>query len=203
VDWKDGLTQGQICKTLMSNGQALAFLEKLMEYSTKQDHLVAIGRKAYMDHAPELEPSFAESIGTALVLETYLRASDKVVVYQKREVGSLIRFESGTAGTIDGMALVDYLVKVPAMMNLNNAQIVELEFLLNKAGVTLGIDLPDVRPATEEEKLAALTELELPLTSIQAKPRASHAKFMDMMKAKGIPVSMTPKEFAAFVNSHL
>lgn len=186
----------------MSNGRALGFLEKLMEDSTEEDHLVAIGRKVYMDRAPELDPSFADDIGTALVLETYLRDSEKVVVYRKREVGSLIRFESGTPGTVESMALVDYLHRIPSMMTLNNAQIVELELLLNKAGRTLGIDLPDVRPATEEEKLEALTELGLPLATIQAKPRYSHAKFMDMMKAKGIPVAMTPKEFVAFVKSH-
>lgn len=202
MDWKHGLTQRQICETLMSNGRALGFLEKLMEDSTEEDHLVAIGRKVYMDRAPELEPSFADDIGTALILENYLRESEKVVVYRKREVGSLIRFESGTPGTVEGMALVDYLRRIPAVMTLNNAQTVELELLLNKAGQTLGIDLPDVRPATEEEKLEALTELGLPLATIQAKPRYSHAKFMDMMKAKGIPVTMTPKEFVAFVKSH-
>lgn len=185
----------------MDNGSALGLLGNLMARSAKDDHLVAIGRKAYMDHAPELDPSLEHDIGTALVLEAYLRKSKKVVVYQKREVGSLIRFESGTVGTADGMALVDYLIKVPSMMTLNNAQIVELELLLNKAGETLGIDLPDVCAATEEEKVATLEELELPLESILAKPRAPHAKFIDMMKAKGIPVMMTPKEFIEFVKS--
>lgn len=203
MEWKDGLTQRQVCETLMDNGRALGLLGKLMAYSTKDDHLVAIGRKVYMDHAPELDPSLEQDIGTSLVLETYLRKSEKVVLYQKREVGSLIRFGSGTVGTADGMALVDYLRRIPSMMTLNNAQVVELESLLNKAGQTLGIDLPDVRPATEEEKLATLEELALPLESIQAKPRASHTKFLDLMKAKGTPVIMTPKEFTAFVKSHL
>jgi hypothetical protein len=202
MNWKDGLTQNQVCETLMGNGRALAFLAKLMEDSTKEDHVAAIGRKVYMERVPELDSSFAENIGTALVLETYLRDSAKVVVYRKREVGSLIRFESGTPGTVEGMALVDYLHRIPSMMDLNNAQIVELEFLLNRAGETLGIDLPVVRAATEEEKTATLRELGLPLASIQAKPRYSHAKFMDMMKAKGTPVTMTPKEFVAFVKSH-
>lgn len=198
---KDGLTHIQFCKALIKNGQAFAFLEKLMEDRTKEDHLIAVSRKAFMAHVSELDPVFAANIGTALTLEAQLRQSVKVVSYQKREVGSLIRFEGKVAGTADGIALVDYLVKVPALMTLNSAQIVELEFLLNRAGTTLGIKLPKVRPATEEEKVATLEELGLPLTVIQAKPRPAYEKFKDLMKAKGIPVNMTPKEFAAFIDS--
>jgi hypothetical protein len=187
----------------MDNEQALAFLENLMVKHTRADHLIAIGRKVFMRHAAEIDASFERDIGRALVLERYLRNSPKVILYQKHEVGSLIRFESSAVGSADGMALVDYLVKVPSLMSLNNAQILELESLLNKAGKTLGIQLPAARVATDEEKIAALDELGLPLPSIYTKPRPSYEKFMEILKAKGTPVTMTPKEFAAFVKSLL
>lgn len=188
----------------MSNGKALAFLDELMRKNTYDDHLVALTRKVYMANVPDLDPSFATDIGTALVLESYLRSSGRVIIYRKAEVGSLMRFtDSAIAGTTEAIAPIAYLAEIPSMMDLNNAQIVELELLLNKTGKTLGIDLPIVRPATEDEKVATLEELNLPLASIHAKPRASHAKFMDMLKAKGTPVSMTPKEFLAFVESRL
>lgn len=204
MNWKDGLTQNQVCETLMNNGKALTFLDELMNKSANDDHLVAISRKVYMANVPDLDSSFATDIGTALILESHLRSSREVVVYRKTEVGSLMRFtDAAIAGTTEAIASIAYIAQIPSMMDLNNAQVVELEMLLNKAGKTLGIDLPVVRPATEDEKIAALEELDLPLASIHAKPRASHAKFTDIMKAKGTPAKMTPKEFVAFVKSHL
>lgn len=187
----------------MDNEQALDFLENLMVQHTMKDHLIAIGRKTFMRHAAEIDAYFERDIGRALALERHLRNSPKVILYQKHEVGSLIRFESSAVGSADGMALVDYLVKVPMLMNLNDAQIIELEFLLNKTGKTLGIELPAAQPATDEEKVTALARLGLPLASIYAKPRPSYEKFMEMMKANGTPVNMSPKEFVAFVKSLL
>src|SRR6476620_6974959 len=118
----------------ISNEQALAFLENLMVQYTREDHLVAVGRKVFMRHVADVDASFTHEIGRALALERHLRNSPKVILYQKHEIGSLIRFESGAVGSADGMALLDYLLKVPSMMTLNNAQVLELEFLLQKAG---------------------------------------------------------------------
>lgn len=185
----------------MSNKQALALLENLMVQHTRADHLIAISRKAFMRHVTEIDSSFSREIGRALILERQLRNSPEVILYQKHEVGSLIRFESSAVGSADGMALIDYLFKVPTLMRLNNAQIRELESLLQKAGKTLGIDLPTVRDATDADKAAALAELDVPLSSIYAKPRPAYEKFREIMKIKGTPVTMTPKEFVAFVKS--
>lgn len=187
----------------MNHEQALAFLENLMVRHTRKDHLLAVGRKAFMRHAAGLDASFSREIGRALILERYLRNSPEVVKYQKHEVGSLIRFESSAVGSADGMAPIGYLLKVPALMSLNNAQLRELELILQKAGKTLGVELPTVPAATDAEKAAALDELGLPLPSIYAKPRPAYEKFREIMKVKGTPVNMTPKEFVAFVKSLL
>jgi hypothetical protein len=187
----------------MDNEQAVAFLENLMVQYTREDHLIAIGRKVFMRHVAEIDASFERNIGQALALEKYLRGSPQVILYKKHETGSLIRFESGAVGSADGMALVEYLLKVPSMMTLNDAQVIELEFLLRKTGKTLGFDLPVIRPVTDEEKITTLNGLGLPLSSIYAKPRPSYEKFIETMKVKGTPVNMTPKEFVAFVKSQL
>ena len=185
----------------MDNAQALAFLENLMVQYTREDHLIAVGRKVFMRHVGDINRSFAHDIGRALTLERHLRNAPNVILYQKHEVGSLIRFESGAVGSADGMALLDYLLKVPTLMTLNNAQVNELEFLLNKAGKSLGVELPTVRAATDEEQVAALTELGLPLMVIYAKPRPAYEKFREILKRRGTPVTMTPKEFVAFLRS--
>lgn len=187
----------------MSNEQALTFLENLMAQYTREDHLVAVSRKVFMRHVGEINESFARDIGRALALERHLRNSPAVILYQKHEVGSLMRFETGAVGSADGMALLDYLLTVPALMTLNNAQLNELESLLNKAGKSLGIELPTVSAATDAEKIAALAELGLPLLAIYAKPRPSYEKFREILKTKGTPANMTPKEFVAFVKSLL
>jgi hypothetical protein len=200
MDWKNGLTQRQVCETLMNNGQALEFLGKLMEDATKDDHLVAVGRRVFVEHAAELDPSFVGDLGTALVLEVYLRESDKVIVYKNKEVGSLIRFDTNVPSA-EGMALVEYLLKLPSRMNLNPAQLHELESLLNKAGESLGIDLPDVRPPSVEEQEAAVRQIIL--SEMKAKPQHFHQRYNDSMKLAGTPVTMTQKEFFQFTEDTL
>ena len=197
-----GLTQSQVCETLMDNGHAFEFLGNVMEITTEENYLPALTRSVFLAHVANLNPLFEHDIGTALMLESHLRASNKTVVYQKREVGSLICFPRGYVSTAEGMALVDFLYKIPTMMKLNPAQIVELERLLNKAGETLGFPMPSVRPATEYEKKAILTVL-ASSAKLRAKPRAFYRDFMDAMKAAGTPVVMTPKQFSLFVEETL
>lgn len=201
MDWKDGLTQSKICETLVSNGKALNYLGNVMERTAQENYLPAVTRKAFLEDVSSLDPSFEHDIGTALVLECHLRNSDKTVVYRKREVGSLIIFPRGNVSTEEGVALVDFLLKVPSMMTLNPAQVIELEYLLNKAGETLGFPMPTVRSATEYEKKAILNELAS--AKLRTKPRAFYRDFMDAMKAQGIPVSMTQKQFSQFAEENL
>lgn len=193
----------RIHEELKASGKDLEFLGKLMTDSTKDGFFLAIDRRVFMDHAHELHPSFADDLGDALIAEVYLRESEHVVVFPKKEVGSLFVFTPGTVGTIEAIALVDYLLKIPSMMSLNNAQIVELELLLNKAGKSLGIPMPHVRPATYEEMVAGLHKIGLTLESLRAKPRAFYNRFVDVMKAEGIPVSMKSKEFLPFAEEAL
>lgn len=199
---KAGLTQYQVCAALVSNGKALNFLGGVMELTAQGNYLPALTRSEFLAHIGKLDPSFEQDIGTALSLEAHLRDSTKTVVYRKREVGSLIIFPRGSVSTEEGIALVDFLHKIPSMMKLNPAQVVELEYLLNKAGDTLGFPMPTVRSATEYEKKAILNEL-ASSKRLRAKPRAFYRDFMDAMKAQGIPVSMTFKEFSQFAEETL
>lgn len=202
MDWKDGLTQRQICETLVRNGKAPNYLGRVMERTVKENYLPAVTRTVFLEKISELDPSFEYDIGTALCLEAHLYTSSKVVSYRKREVGSLIIFPRGNVSSAEGVALVDFLLKVPSMMKLNPAQVVELEHLLNKAGETLGYPMPHVSSPEWYEKQAVLHELAAS-TKLRAKPRAFYRDFIDAMKAQGRPVAMTPKEFAQWVEETL
>lgn len=201
MDWRTGLTQSQVCETLMRSGDAFRLLDKIMEFSTEEDHLTAISRPIFLMHVPLLDNSLVWLHSTALHLLFKLPESEKVITYEKKEVGSLIRFPVGTAGNEEGIALVDYLLKVPTIMTLNDAQTVELEYLLNKSGETLGTVLPVVHSATVDEQEAALREVAL--FALQTKPKAYYQQYLDELKARGTPVSMTPKEFAQFAEQTL
>lgn len=201
MDWRSGLTQSQVCETLMKNGGAFWLLDKIMEYSTEEDHLTAISRPIFLMHVPLLDNSLVWLQSTASHLLIELKESEKVIAYEKKEVGSLIRFPMGTVGNEEGFALVDYLLKVPTIMTLNDAQTVELEYLLNKAGETLGTVLPVVHSATVEEQEAGLREVAL--FALRTKPKAYYQQYLDEMKAKGTPVTMTQKEFCQFAEDTL
>lgn len=201
MDWRTGLSQGQVCETLMGNGAAFWLLEKAMEDATKGDHLTALSRHIYFMKVPSLDPSLIWTHSTAVFLLGYLKESDRVITYEKKEVGSLVRFPSGTAGNEQGIALVDYLLKVPSMMTLNDAQIVELEYLLNKAGETLGVTLPVVHSATANEQEAALRAVAF--SALQAKPKVYYQKYLDELKARGTPVTMTREEFSRLATDTL
>jgi hypothetical protein len=93
---RNQLTQSQFCAMLMNNGHALEFLGKVMGDTTQEDHMIAIDRAVYLKHAPELAQTLSWDLGTALMLEVYLRQSDRVVVYKKKEAGSLFRCQITT-----------------------------------------------------------------------------------------------------------
>lgn len=201
MDWRVGLNQRQICEKLMADGSAFWLLEKAMEETTREDHLLPVALNEISKQVPSLDPSLFWTNATAVVLRWHLGDSDRVVLYEKKEVGSLIRFPGGAAGNEKGMALVDYLLKVPALMTLNDSQMVELEYLLRKEGETLGVPLPIVQPATIFQQEVGLKELAL--SALQTKPKVHYQKYLDMMKAKGTPVNMTQKEFLDFAAESL
>jgi hypothetical protein len=154
----DGKKQRQFCEALINDGSAFDFLEQVMEISAHEDYLPALHRMVYLQHIEKLHSRFAYDTGTALILLMLLTDSDKVVQYEKKEVGALIRFPKGSAGNANAIAPINYLLRLPSLMTLNAAQINELEFLLNKAGETLGVTLPSVHPATALEQETALKE---------------------------------------------
>jgi hypothetical protein len=190
----DGNRQQQFCEALINDGSAFAFLEQVIEDTAKEDHLPALDRAVYLQHIKKLDLRFAYDTGTALILlHCWLENSEKVVQFEKKEVGALIRFPKGATGNAQAIAPINSLLRIPSMMALNPAQINELEFLLNKAGETLGVILPIVRPATELEQEAALRELAL--SALKAKPKHYYQSYLDNMKASGTPVTLTQSEF--------
>lgn len=184
----------------MDNGHAFEFLENVMEDLRKEDRIVALDRYVYLQNIKKLDALFAYDTEAALILNIQMHKSERVVVYQKKEVGSLFRFNDGYSNAT-AMVPVDYLFKLPSLMTLNNAQIVELEFLLSKAGETLGTPLPAVVPATDEQQKAVL--LELALSVLRAKPKRSYDAYVDTMKAAGTPVTMNQTEFFQFAEEIL
>lgn len=193
--------QSQFCDALIADGSAYDFIGMVMEETMKEDHLPAITREVYLNHAPKLHQRLSYDHGTALILLILLEDSERVIHYEKKEVGALIRFPKGATGNARGIALIDTLYKLPSLLNLNDAQILELEALLNKKGQSLNIDLPVLRSATDDEQEKGL--FALALSVLEAKPKVSYQTYVDQMKAAGTPVTMTQKEFLAFAKEKL
>jgi hypothetical protein len=200
TEWHTELTEEQICDTLMNNGKVWTFMEQLMNQTTHDGYITAIDRDYFLSSLPMLDRLFLFPIKASTLIENELKRSEKTVVYQKKEVGSLMRFEKGRSPHTEGIALVDYLLNLP-LAHLSDAQIHELEFLLNRAGTTLGITLPILPPVTEHDKQLALEELAV--TTLKDKPTYFYQRFIKMMKASGTPVTMTQKEFLKFAEDTL
>lgn len=190
--WTTGLTPKQIADTLVSNGKAYGFLAQAMEDTFTGQHLTAVTKSDMLSKLPSVTNSSQRNVEIRWELVDALKASAGVVLYEKKEVGSLILYPKNRTPT-QGMALVDYLLQLPMRMDLNEAQTLELERLLNKVGTTLGIPMPTLPTVTPEQHKAALTELAV--MEMLAKPTRFHQLYLDKMKAAGTPVTLTRKAF--------
>ena len=127
-----------------------------------------------------------------------LQERNEIIFYNRKDVGALIRFKGGN---YPSCILVDYLIAATNKMNLDNAQINELERLLNKANRTLGVTLPPVPKPTDAEMQDALRHLMLEV--IKSKPKHFHQRYLDALSAQGSPVEMNSKDFHEFAEKTL
>lgn len=192
--WTDGLEQPEIISELVSNGSAKKYLDTLSRESAMRDHFSPIDRRVFLGRKEEIDDYLHYDLGAAMVLTVVLPQRDDVIEYSYNEVGSLIR-----AG--DGIISLDVLLEESKKMTLNNAQIHELERLLNKKGMSLEIDLPVVSLPTEEEKYRAISHLSF--SDIQKHPRRYYNTFVQDMLIAGTPVTMKAKEFKEFAEKVL
>lgn len=191
----DKQKQDSLIQNALNDGSAFDLFERLLEESTHADHFTVVDVYQFSARAEELGPEFFSNHANGILLSGEIAASDNVIEYKRSEVGSLIRYE--TSSTVEGIILVDYLEKAASQMTLNNAQIVELERLLNKAGKSLGVTLPSVPTPTFEEQREVI--LHMALEALQAKPKHFHQKFQERMLAAGTPVVIDYKEFKDYL----
>lgn len=120
------------------------------------------------------------------------------VDFGRKEVGALFRYRDGN---YTSFVTTDYLMKLPQRMNLNAAQLHEIEHLLNKAERSLGYDISPLQAAQEDDMKEAL--FAMLLDAIEAHPKIFHQKFLDAMARKGTPVAVANKDFKTFVQGLL
>lgn len=192
--------QTALVQSAIDDGRGLNLFQEMMEESNQQDHFTVIDSCYFSARTADFGSEFLSNTANGILLYLKISEFDDVITYTKKEVGSLIRFDGGAPDS-EGMIRADYLETAAAKMSLNDAQIVELEYLLNKVGKTLGTTIPSVPLPTEEEMRAVL--FELALEAMKSKPKHFHQKFLDRMKAKGKPSSISYKEFPIYLTQEL
>lgn len=173
---------------VIANGSAYKALEENLKAYEKVDHFQAWPRMGFYSVFGKLNPQFRYQLSEALMEN--LEEKGIAIKFKRKEVGSLIRY---TGGSFDGCILTDYLLSASSKMKLDNAQINELERLLNKVNRSLEVDLPVIPQPTEKEKQDAI--LELALEVIRSKPLHFHQKYLDQLASKGTPVNLSKTAF--------
>jgi hypothetical protein len=195
--WTDGLSQNEVIHTLISNGSALDYLKELTHESAQEDHFTAISRSVFLENDGRLDDYLKYDLGASMLL--FLRLgeySKEVISFEPKETGSLLRHWKD-----EGIIHADVLVEEAGKMDLNPAQIVEMEKLLNKIGRSLNITLPVVPEPTEEEKYQAIEHLTF--ADIQKHPRRYYDRFFNDMLVSGTPVTMNAKQFREYAEKVL
>jgi hypothetical protein len=196
----DALSQAALIQSAIDDGRGIKLFEEMLKESTHDDHFSVVGSCYFAARTADFGNEWLYNSANGILLYLKIAESDKVITYTKKEVGSLIRFDGGAPDS-EGMILADYLETEASKMSLNDAQIVELEYLLNKVGKTLGITIPSVPLPTEEDMRVVL--FELALEAMKAKPKHFHQKFLDRMLAKGAPASINYKDFQKYLAQEL
>lgn len=120
------------------------------------------------------------------------------VTFGRKDVGALFRYNLGHHTSF---VTVEYLIALPQRMTLNEAQLHEVEHLLNKADRTLGIALPPLPAPKDDEMREALFGLFM--DEISERPKFFYQNFVDAMARKGTPVDVVNKDFQSFVTNLL
>lgn len=192
--------QTALVQSAIDDGRGLDLFQEMMEESNQQDHFTVIDSCYFSARTADFGSEFLYNSANGILLYLKITEMDDVITYTKKEVGSLIRFDGGGADS-EGMIQADYLKAEALKMALGDAQIIELEYLLNKVGKTSGLSVPSMPLPTEEEMREVV--FELALEAMKAKPKHFHQKFLDRMKAKGKPSSISYKDFPEYITQEL
>lgn len=192
--------QTALVQSAIDDGRGLHLFQQMMEESKWQDHFTVIDSCYFSARTADFGSEFLYNSANGILLYLKISEFDDVITYTKKEVGSLIRFDGGGPDS-EGMIQADYLETAASKMSLNDAQIIELEYLLNKVGKTSGATIPSMPLPTEDEMREVV--FELALEAMKAKPKHFHQKFLDRMKAKGKPSSMSYKDFPDYLTQQL
>lgn len=172
------------------------WVQAIMENTTKADHVIALTDMEWSRQVNALANYYDKD--TIVLLRrknpSYSAENSKTIIgFHKKEVGALIQFSPESYNDKEAFILTDYLLQLPKIMKLNDAQILEAEFLLNKVGMTLGIELPPAPVATSKDQEHVLKVVAL--EALKAKPKASYHRYLEVAKANGTPIDLTQEEF--------
>lgn len=199
--WTDGLQQYQIVDTFLADGRGRQVYDEVCRESVRENYFVPVTEYEYVQKLEQVDSYFKYDLGAAGIIETLITYENpELISYTNREAGALIRFNHNSLTAIATMS-PDILLEEAQKMDLNNAQVVELERLLNKVGRTLDITLPVV-PSPEVEDVRKVLE-EITLKVIEAKPGRGYNIFRRRMLEAGTPVNMKSKEFVVYAQNIL
>lgn len=191
--------QKQIIDGIIKDGSIYRALESSMKDRERDGYFAPWHWQTSYRINSKLENEFARDYSLRKTIIEVLKERGEIIFYNRKDVGALIRFNGGN---FQSCILTDYLVSTTSTMNLDNAQINELERLLNKANRSLNISLPPVPAPTDQEMEDTL--LEMALETIRSKPQHFHQKYLDSLAARGTPVAaLNKKDFHIFAEKIL
>lgn len=121
----------------------------------------------------------------------------EIIEFSRPDVGVLFRFY----GNFRAMVTKQYLLELPKRRKLSDSEILEVEHLLNKGGSTLGIELPVLPDATDDDIKEAF--FDILKSQIAKNPIKLYREFTEIMARSGHPVDLKQKDFKKFAEEKL
>lgn len=128
---------------------------------------------------------------------TPLIEAGEIIEFSRPDVGVLFQFY----GNFRAMVTKQYLLELPKRRKLSDPEILEVEHLLNKGGATLGIELPVLSPATDDDIKEAF--FEVLKAQIARNPIKLYREFIETMARNGYPVELKQNDFKKFAEEKL
>lgn len=122
---------------------------------------------------------------------------DKIIAFTRKEGGSLWDFGSSFTKSYITPEAVFHAVN---QRNLNPVQLAEAEKILSKVGKSLNVTIPPAAVPTPDEMLKIMIRTMIDRAMFE-KPRLTYLTFIDEMRHAGFSISMTEKEFKAYLET--
>jgi hypothetical protein len=167
------------------------------------DHLESIERPEFLLPTPQVNlPNGAwflqgDELGIGFADFRQLIDAGEIIEFSRPDVGVLFQFY----GNFRAMVTKQYLLELPKRRNLSDPEILEVEHLLNKGGSTLGIELPVLPVATDDDIKEAF--FEILKSQIARNPIKLYREFTETMARNGHPIELKQKDFKKFAEENL